>query len=116
MKNLNCDKMILAIFQDDQYDEVVSDLNAHGFYATILHSTGGFLKKRSVTVMTCVNHERLEEVMTLMKKYGERVENLFSPVFGGADPSTDAPATIQVPARCGGVVLFVLDVDQSIRF
>ena len=48
MKNLNCDKMILAIFQDDQYDEVVSDLNAHGFYATILHSTGGFLKKRSV--------------------------------------------------------------------
>ncbi|MDD5863981.1 MAG: cyclic-di-AMP receptor [Firmicutes bacterium] len=116
MKDLNCDKMILAIFQDDQYDDVVSDLNSHGFYATILHSTGGFLKKRSVTVMTCVNHEHLDEVMALMKKYGERVEQLVSPVFGGTDPATDTPTTIQVPARCGGVVLFVLDVDQSIRF
>ena len=61
-------------------------------------------------------YRRLDEVMALMKKYGERVEQRVSPVFGGTDPATDTPTTIQVPARCGGVVLFVLDVDQSIRF
>ena len=116
MKDLHCDKMILAIFQDNTYDEVGSDLNAHGFYATILHSTGGFLKKRSVTVMTCVNHERLDEVLDVIRKYGERVENRCETAIGDVYAAGDPPATIQVPVRVGGVVLFVLDVDQSIRF
>ena len=46
-----CDKMILAIIQDDSYQDVISELNESGFYATILHSSGGFLKKQSVTIM-----------------------------------------------------------------
>ena len=38
------DKMILAILQGDDYHDAVHSLNEHGFYATELNSSGGFLK------------------------------------------------------------------------
>ena len=38
------DKMILAILQGDDYHDAVHSLNEHGFYATVLNSSGGFLK------------------------------------------------------------------------
>ena len=118
MKNLNCDKMILAIFQDDQYDEVVSDLNAHGFYATILHSTGGFLKKRSVTVMIGVENEKLDLVLSLLKKTaGRRIETVYHGVApmntGGINPMVSA---VPMKAQCGGTVVFVLDMLQMEKY
>ena len=39
-------KLILAVLQGDDYHEVVYQLNQKGYYATLLHSSGGFLKKR----------------------------------------------------------------------
>ena len=42
-------KLILAILQGDDYADTVYELNQNGFFATILSSTGGFLKKKSVT-------------------------------------------------------------------
>lgn len=49
MKNKNCDKLIIAVLQGDDYMETIDELNSHGFYVTILNSSGGFLKKKSVT-------------------------------------------------------------------
>ena len=63
-----CDKMILAIIQDDSYQDVISELNESGFYATILHSSGGFLKKQSVTIMIGLNHEDLEKALKILKR------------------------------------------------
>ena len=67
-----CDKMILAIIQDDSYQDVISELNESGFYATILHSSGGFLKKQSVTIMIGLNHEDLEKALKILKSHGKR--------------------------------------------
>ena len=44
-------KLIFAVLQGDDYSETVYALNQHGISVTMLNSTGGFLKKRSVTVM-----------------------------------------------------------------
>ena len=53
------DKMILASLQGDDYHDAVHSLNEHGFYATVLNSSGGFLKKRSVTLMIGLESARL---------------------------------------------------------
>ena len=116
MNNTNCDKMILAILQGDDYRETIEELNGHGFYATILHSSGGFLRKQSVTIMIGLNHERLEEALQVLKRHGEHTEMRYQPapsMDGTVSPLTPA---IQVPVQCGGVVLFVLDVTQHERF
>ena len=111
------DKMILAIIQDDSYQDAVSELNENGFYATILHSSGGFLKKQSVTIMIGFNHEDLENVLKILKGYGERTVIQQQAVFIGGTPHPQPlAATIPVPVHCGGVVLFVLNVERHERY
>ena len=46
-------KMVLAVLQGDDYADTVDELNRDGFSATILSSTGGFLKEKE-----CDNYDR----------------------------------------------------------
>ena len=47
-----CEKMVLAVLSGSDSAEVVHALNDHGFYATMLASTGGFLQKKSEAAKT----------------------------------------------------------------
>lgn len=60
-------KLVFAILQGDDYEQVVRELNKNGFYVTLLNSVGGFLKKRSVTIMIGVEEVRLEELLDILK-------------------------------------------------
>lgn len=120
-KHINCDKMIFAVLQGDDYRVAIENLNVKGFYATVLHSTGGFLKKKSVTLMIGVNHDHLEEALAILKRYGDRIEMQYQsavPFSSGGIPggSLSSIPTIKIPVRCGGVVLFVVDVQQNDRY
>lgn len=112
--NSKCDKMIIAVVQGDDYQDVIAELNEHGFYATVLHSKGGFLRKPSVTVMIGLNHEDLEEALQLLKAHGERTVVCYKPMMSDAR-QMPVMAAIPTPVHCGGVVLFVLDVEQFER-
>ena len=59
-------KLILAILQGDDYVDTIDELNQNGFFATILSSTGGFLKKKSVTVMIGVEEERCSRCLIFL--------------------------------------------------
>lgn len=120
-KHINCDKMIIAVLQGDDYLVAIKDLNSKGFYATVLHSTGGFLKKKSVTLMIGVNHNHLEEALSILKRYGNRLEMQYKSAAafsscGIPGAALNSIPPIEVPVRCGGVVLFVLDVQQNERY
>ncbi len=115
MENPKCDKMILAIIQGEDYQNLITDLNQHGFYATVLESSGGFLKKQSVTLMIGLNHERLEEAMAVLKRYGQRTVTQYESILTGNSMSPMETA-IPVATRLGGVVLFVLEVDRFERY
>ena len=93
-----CDKMILAIIQDDSYQDVISEL-----------------KKQSVTIMIGLNHEDLEKALKILKSHGKRTVMQQQVLFTGGTPQPLA-ATVPIPVRCGGVVLFVLDVDRYERY
>ena len=118
MKSANCDKMIIAILQNDSYHEVVSDLNEHGFYATVLHSSGAFLKEASATIMIGVNHDYLDEALEILKAYGKRTEVEYKPAttaMGMAMPPI-AMTSIPVSVHRGGIVLFVTDISRYERY
>lgn len=118
MNNPTVDKMIIAILQDDDYRQVVEDLNRHGFYVTVLQSSGGFLKKPNATIMIGLNHEKLESCLDLLKAYGKRTEMEYQPAtttVGMAVSPIPVPP-VPIPVSCGGIVLFVLDVSQYGRY
>ena len=51
-------KMIIAIIGSEDADDLVYELNQHSFFVTKLSTMGGFLKKKSTTLMLCVEDER----------------------------------------------------------
>ena len=56
-------KLVLAVLQGSDSDNTIRNLNERGFMVTVLSSTGGFLKKKSTTVMIGVEEDRLEEAL-----------------------------------------------------
>lgn len=116
MSKLNYDKMIIAICQQDGYHDIIADLNEQGFYVTILHSTGGFLRRQSITIMIGLHHEQLQKALEVLKKYGEHIETHQKLMMGGSIGHAYNSPTIPVPVFCGGIVLFVLDIESAERY
>lgn len=109
-------KLLLAVLQGDDYENVVSELNKNGFYVTLLNSVGGFLKKRSVTIMVGLEEARLDAALAILKKQaGERVQTVYqSPMI--REPMMDTSPMIPMKVPCGGVAVFVLDMDRMERY
>lgn len=109
MRHKPCDKMVIAIIQGSDYQLVIDTLNENGFTVTILNSTGGFLKKQSVTIMLGLNHEDLEDALNVLRSYGQRTEMRCSTSASGTLGMLSM-APMAVPMVCGGVIIFILDV------
>lgn len=116
MSNEKINKMLIAVLQGDDYENVVGDLTRNGFYVTQLNSVGGFLKRRSMTIMVGLAEERLEEALGILRKQaGARVETMYSnPMIQGS--VGEAPPVVPMSVPCGGVVVFVLDMERMERF
>ena len=110
-------KLVFAILQGDDYEQVVRALNKNGFYVTLLNSVGGFLKKRSVTIMIGVEAARLEALLDILKdEAGERIETVYKTPAVTGGPMMGIPPTVPMDVNCGGVTIFILDMDQMVRF
>ena len=106
-------KLILAVLQEEDYDETVSALNQHGFFVTKLSSSGGFLRKRNVTIMIGVDAHRYVELMDLLRgRAGKRKKIVYSApniLPGGGVESV--PAAIPVQVESGGITVFTLSLE-----
>lgn len=104
------DKLILAVLSGEDYPKIVKDLNEHGIYLTILNSTGGFLKKKSVTIMIGVESEKLDEVLSILEKHaGERMETTY--------PSNGLElVAFPMQVQKGGIIVFVLNVERAEKY
>ncbi len=118
MKEEVCNKLILAVLQGDDYDDVVRELNQNGIQVTMLNSTGGFLKKRSATIMIGVNEQRVDEVLAILKKRaGQRTETVYQTPFPvGQNGVPTILASVPMQVRCGGIVVFVLDMQKMEKY
>lgn len=110
-------KMLLAVVQGDDYPDTVDALNRSGFFATVLSSTGGFLKKRSVTLMIGVEEHRVSAVLDVLRQSAGRRQQMtysnLSMSSGGPNPSIPM---VPVHMDVGGVVVFIMDLDDIQKF
>ena len=110
-------KLILAVLQGDDYADTVDELNRKGFFATVLSSTGGFLKKKSVTVMIGVEEDRMQQVLDILKLCaGRRQQMTYSDLSmsaGGPNPSIPM---MPVQMSVGGVAVFIIDLDDIQKY
>jgi uncharacterized protein YaaQ len=102
-------KMIVAIVQEQDANEVTRSLRQGNVAHTSLKTRGGFLQRGSVMIMAGVDEDAIDSVIALISRHCHRREIMHKPDLGALHPDAYAsPTTISV----GGAVIFILDVDQ----
>ena len=109
-------KLIIAIVQDEDVGKLIGKLMDENFGITKLATTGGFLKAGNTTLLIGLDEARLDECMGLIEKVCKsRKQMTTSPVnvnHGSAGMFTPYPIEVTV----GGATVFVLSVDQFVKF
>ncbi len=107
-------KLVIAIVNDDDSDDLIDVLNEKKFGVTKLATTGGFLKAGNTTLIIGVDKEKLDEVIDIIKDICKKRKEMVTtpaPITGNAGLCMQYPIEIQV----GGATIFVVDVDQFIK-
>lgn len=100
-------KLVFAIVNGDDSQAVSKALMKAGFFATKLASTGSFLSAGNTTFLTCVEDERVEDVIAVVReKSHKRTKVVPTGVHFAAD--TGIPVEVEV----GGATIFVTDVER----
>lgn len=106
-------KLVIAIVQDDDTANLVSNLTENGYRVTKLASTGGFLKSGNTTLLIGTDDEKVEELIDLIEKVCKSREITTS--TSSISLVEDAYMSYSYNIKVGGATLFVLDVDRYER-
>lgn len=106
-------KLIVAIVQDQDAQNVISDLTEKEYRVTKLASTGGFLKAGNTTILSGVEDAQVEEVVEIIEKNCKTREITTSLLTVTMPGDTYIPYPLEV--KVGGATVFVLDVEQHIK-
>ena len=115
MKGERFMKLIIAIVQDEDSSRLVSNLMNEGYGVTKLATTGGFLKSGNTTLLVGVDDSKFDGCMSIIEKVCKsRKQIASSPVTMGGTAGMYAPYPIEVTV--GGATVFVLTVDQFVKY
>jgi uncharacterized protein YaaQ len=108
-------KLILSIVNRDDSNALVDSLMRRGYRATVISTTGGFLREGNATILVGAQDEKVEEVLSLIKEgchTRTQFVNPLPPVMEPGELYMPTPVEVQV----GGATVFVLDVEGFHRF
>lgn len=114
-------KMIIAILSGDDSADTISELNKNGFYVTVLSTSGGFLKRKSVTLLIGTEEANVPKVTAILKsKAGRRKEQVYYHATSFSEHDTghmvSSPAAIPIEQEVGGAVVFVMDLNRMEKY
>ncbi len=104
-------KLVIAVVQDDDVDELTDRLVKEKVSSTKLASTGGFLRQGNTTLMIGVEKDKVDSVISIIKdtcKSRKRVITTPIPPTGSAGVFIPYPIDVMV----GGAIVFVVDIDR----
>jgi uncharacterized protein YaaQ len=107
-------KLILAVVQEKDANRLIDALNEANVHATMLASTGGFLREGNATIMSGVEDGEIDKVMSVIGRICHRREQLMTPIPPVVEP-VDSYVTYPVKVEVGGAIVFVLHVERMER-
>lgn len=108
-------KLIIAIVNDDDAVDLLDDLTEGGFRVTKLATSGGFLRSGNTTLLIGVEEDKVEDVLTIIKQTAQTRHQVVTNPAPMASP-TGVYVPYPVEVEVGGATIFVVDVDQFLRF
>ena len=104
-------KMVLAIINYDDAQDVISSLMKAGFSITKLATTGGFLQAGNTTFLVGTEDERVDDVLGIIEKHCKKRTQ----VIPGNTYGTTAYASFPVEVTVGGATVFVTNIERFER-
>ncbi|MBR5767932.1 MAG: cyclic-di-AMP receptor [Clostridia bacterium] len=104
-------KLLLAIINNDDAQDVNYSLSTAGYAATKISSTGGFLMSGNTTFLIGVPDEAVDDACSIISKHSERrVQSI--PSIARTSPKYGNNAE---QVTVGGATVFILTVDELRR-
>jgi uncharacterized protein YaaQ len=108
-------KLVMSIVHNDDARNLVDNLLQKGYRATIISTTGGFLREGNATVFVGVEDNLLDDVLDTIKQNCRTRTQHINPLPPIMEPGEMfVPSPIEV--EMGGATVFVLDVAQFYRY
>jgi uncharacterized protein YaaQ len=112
LTNQPINRLMTAVVQDQDVEPAIRALKKLKIGATKLPSTGGFLGRRSATLIIGLRQGQEEAIMkALSASCRTRVEYVTIPLEG-----TPLPLPAPTPITVGGATIFVFDVERYEEF
>lgn len=108
-------KLVISIVHREDADGLLKALTDAGHKATLVSTTGGFLREGNATVFVGTEREDLEEALELIKDNCHTRTRYVSPLVPVTEPSEfyiPEPVELEV----GGATVFVVDVERHEKF
>ncbi len=108
-------KLIMSIVNSDDARPLLEVLSRKGYRATMVSTTGGFLKEGNSTVLIGVEDDSVQSVLDLISENchtRKQFVNPLPPIMEPGELYMPSPIEVQV----GGATVFVLDVERFERF
>ena len=102
-------KLILAIVNKEDAQEVSHALTKEKFPVTKLATQGGFLMSGNTTLIIGIDDDKVDAVLNIIKEHSrQRKEIVHSTATYGIGVTTSFPLEVTV----GGATIFVLNVER----
>lgn len=107
-------KLIVAIVQDEDADQLVEALVSEGFRVTRIASTGTLLRTGNTSLLVGVPDADVSRVINIVAAYCPRRTQIAVPYSPALEPGL-MYMTENFEVEVGGAVMFVLNVDRFER-
>lgn len=109
-------KLVVCIVHNRDRNRLTDEMVKAGFKFTVIGSSGGFLREGNTTVLIGVEATELDALKNLIAANCESREQILNVMPFDSNPTGGGmlPNPVKVPV--GGAVVFVMDVDEYLRF
>ena len=108
-------KLIIAIVQNEDAYILTDALRDADYSVTKLSTTGGFLKINNVTLLIGTEEDRVDKAIEIIQNICKSREQVISTPMPSSYTES-AFASYSVNVKVGGATVFVMDVDQFLKF
>jgi uncharacterized protein YaaQ len=107
------EKLVIVITGDDEANTLIDKLVERGYPATKVSSTGGFLRKGSATILSGVEAQDVDLVLSIIRTEC-RARTEYVPAQATPFPDAALPRE-PISVRVGGAIVFVLPVERFLK-
>jgi uncharacterized protein YaaQ len=106
-------KLIMAIISSDDARDALERLTKAGFRATVISTTGGFLREGNTTIFLGTEDQRVSQAVEVLRQSCRRRTQWVSPLPTLEGPGLEMSEPIEVSV--GGAIVFVMNVEQFVQ-